>query len=98
MPSARGARARPGAAAGEWSSAGSRGPGSCEAVAAGCGRPRPSAHIELGARGRVFGARPGGAPPGFWCMASWTLKTWGGGGLQRRGLEEEHCRESECGT
>lgn len=50
-----------------------------------------NAHVGLGARGRVCGARPGGAPPGSGCMASWTLKTRGGGGLQRRGLEEEPC-------
>lgn len=70
------------------------GPGYREAVAA--GRPGLGAHVGPDARGEV--GRSARAPPGSGRTASWTLKTWGGGRLQRRGREEEPCREAGRGT
>lgn len=70
------------------------GPGYREAVAE--GRPGLGAHVGPDARGEV--GRSARAPPGSGCTASWTLKTGGGGRLQRRGREEEPCREAGRGT
>lgn len=61
-------------------------------MSAGCGEAAAERSRGTGCAGP--GVR-GASGRGSWCMASWTPKTWGGGGLQRRGQEEEPCPGAE---
>lgn len=76
---------------------GSREPGSREAVSAGCGEAAAGRSRGAGCAGP--GVRGASGRGSAWLLVPGFLdpEDPGGGGLQRRGLEDP-CRESGCGT